>query len=116
MSVTIERQDPRVAGGAPERSLKQRMDALAEANRIRSARAQLKRDLKARRKTAEIVLLAPPELTRTMKVLDLLLAAPKYGRVKASHTLGKCAISPGKTLGALSDRQRRELVARMRRS
>ena len=34
---------------APERSLNQRMDALARANQIRVKRAQLKRDLKAGR-------------------------------------------------------------------
>lgn len=32
---------------APERSLNQRMDALARANTIRTKRAQLKRDLKS---------------------------------------------------------------------
>ena len=35
------------ASMAPERSLNQRMDALARANQIRIKRAQLKRDLKA---------------------------------------------------------------------
>jgi hypothetical protein len=48
-------------------------------------------------------------------VFDLLLAVPKYGRVKVNKILSQCRISPSKTLGGLSERQRRELVALMRR-
>jgi hypothetical protein len=48
-------------------------------------------------------------------VFDLLLAVPKYGRVKVNKILGTCKISPSKTVGGLSERQRRELVALMRR-
>lgn len=103
-------------GPAPERSLAQRMEALGKANDTRSRRAQLKRDIKARRKTAEFVILAPPDFVETMKVWDLLLAIPKQGRVKVNKILGQCQISPSKTVGGLSERQRRELVAPMQRA
>jgi hypothetical protein len=100
---------------APERSLVQRMEALQRANAVRSRRAKLKRDLKAGRQPIHELLLQPPEFLETAKVFDLLLAMPKYGRVKVNKILTQCRISPSKTIGGLSERQRRELVALMRR-
>ena len=99
----------------PERSLNQRMDALARANEVRSARAQLKRDLKAGRCSIHSLLLEPPEYLETAKVFDMLLAVPKYGRVKVNKMLLACRISPSKTIGGLSERQRSELVLLLRR-
>lgn len=100
---------------APERSLDQRMDALKRANDIRTARAQLKRDLKGGRTTIQDLLGNPPEYVMTAKVFDMLLAVPKYGRVKANRVLNQCRISPAKTIGGLSERQRKELVTLLRR-
>jgi len=100
---------------APERSLLQRMDALQRANDVRTRRAKLKRDLKAGRQPIHELLLEPPEYLETAKVFDLLLAVPKYGRVKVNKILSQCRISPSKTIGGLSQRQRAELVALMRR-
>lgn len=100
---------------APERSLNQRMDALARANLIRTERAQLKRDLKSGRLSIHALLLNPPEYVETAKVFDMLLAVPKYGRVKVNKILAHCRISPSKTIGGLSDRQRSELVSLLRR-
>ena len=93
----------------------QRMEALARANDIRTRRAQLKRDLKGGRQPIDELLLSPPAYLETAKVFDLLLAVPKYGRVKVNKILTQCKISPSKTVGGLSERQRRELVAFMRR-
>ena len=103
------------AGLAPERSLTQRMDALQRANEIRTRRAKLKRDLKAGRQQIHGLLLDPPEYVLTAKVFDLLLAVPKYGRVKVNRILTHCRISPSKTIGGLSERQRNELVSYLRR-
>jgi hypothetical protein len=100
---------------APERSLNQRMDALARANQIRTKRAQLKRDLKSGRLSIHTLLLNPPEYVETAKVFDMLLAVPKYGRVKVNKILAHCRISPSKTIGGLSERQRSELVSLLRR-
>ena len=94
----------------PERSLTQRMDALQKANEIRTRRAQLKRDLKGGRVSIHALLLDPPEYVETAKVFDMLLAVPKYGRVKVNKILAQCRISPSKTIGGLSERQRSELV------
>jgi len=105
----------RSPGAAPERSLTQRMDALKRANDVRTRRARLKRDLKAGRVHIRGLLLDPPDYLQTAKVFDLLLAVPKYGRVKANRILTQCRISPSKTLGGLSERQRNELVSYLRR-
>ncbi len=100
---------------APERSLVQRMEALQRANEIRTKRAQLKRELKAGQASIHELLLEPPEYLETAKVFDLLLAVPKYGRVKVNRILTQCRISPSKTIGGLSERQRGELVSYLRR-
>ena len=103
------------SGTAPERSLTQRMDALRRANEIRTERARLKRELKAGRVQVQGLLLDPPDYLLTAKVFDLLLAVPKYGRVKVNRVLTQCRISPSKTIGGLSQRQRHELVSYLRR-
>jgi hypothetical protein len=99
----------------PERSLTQRLDALERANEVRTKRAQLKRNLKAGRESIHTLLMDPPEYVETAKVFDMLLAVPKYGRVKVNKVLTQCRISPSKTIGGLSERQRDELVKLLRR-
>ena len=93
----------------------QRMEALQRANEIRTSRAQLKRDLKSGRASIHRLLLDPPEWVETAKVFDMLLAVPKYGRVKVNKVLVQCRISPSKTIGGLSERQRSELVSLLSR-
>ena len=99
---------------APARSLDQRMEALARANHIRVRRAQLKKDLKDGRVQIEAILLDPPDWVSTAKVFDMLMAVPKFGRVKAARFLNQCRISQAKTVAGLSDRQREELVSLFR--
>ena len=100
---------------APLRSLDQRMEALRRANEIRVRRAQLKKDLKAGTVQIEEVLRDPPEYGETAKVVDILMAVPKFGRVKAGRFLNQCRISQSKSVGGLSERQRSELVGLVRR-
>jgi len=94
----------------PQRSLDQRMDALRRANEIRSQRADLKKQLKSGELSVYALIDDPPDYVLTAKVFDMIVAAPKYGKVKATRLLNQCRISQGKTLGGLSDRQRQELV------
>ena len=100
---------------APIRSLDQRMEALKRANDIRVKRAQLKKDLKSGSVSIEQILGAPPEYVSTAKVFDMLMAVPKFGRVKAARFLTQCRISQSKTVGGLSERQRDELIALFKR-
>jgi len=86
------------------------MDALKRANDVRVKRAKLKKDLKDGRARIETILRNPPEFVETAKVIDILMAVPKFGRVKAARFLNTCRISQSKTVGGLSDRQRTELI------
>lgn len=103
------------AGLTPERSLTQRKEALKKANDIRTKRARVKREIKAGRVQITVLLLDPPDYLLTAKVADLLLVVPKYGRVKVNRALTHCRISPSKTIGGLSQRQRDELVSYLQR-
>lgn len=104
-----------IPAAVPERTHDQRMRALSRANGIRTRRAKLKRDLKAGKAKIETLLLDPPEYVMSAKAFDMILAVPKYGRVKANRILSQCRISPSKTIGGLSERQRAELVGQLRR-
>jgi hypothetical protein len=99
----------------PDRSPSQRLEALKLANAVRTERATLKRDLKAGRVRIETILLDPPECVHSAKVADIMLAVPRYGRVKVAKVLQRCRISPSKTVIGLSDRQRGELVDALHR-
>lgn len=98
----------------PERTLEQRAEALRRANEIRSLRGQIKRDLKARRATLVAVIADPPEWLLTMKVFDLLVAAPRFGPARASEVMNRTRTSPAKSIGGLTERQRTEIVERLR--
>lgn len=100
------------AGRAPFRSLEQRYHALERANAVRSYRADLKQEMKLGRRTIRQVLQdsATDEHLATMKVVDLLLATPMVGRVKAKKVLDKARISPSKTLAGMTERQREDLT------
>ena len=74
---------------APVRSLDQRMEALKRANDIRVKRAQLKKDLKSGEVSIDEILRDPPEYVSTAKVFDMLMAVPKFGRVKAARPRGR---------------------------
>lgn len=100
---------------APERSMAQRMEALQRGNEIRSSRKQLKRDMKHGLVPVFDVLAEPGPDVATMKVMDLLLATPKIGRVKANKLLSQARVSPSKTLAGMTERQRGELLVVMGR-
>lgn len=94
----------------PDRTLAQRFDALARANHIRLTRAQIKREVKRGERRIDGLLREPPEELESMKVFDLLMTAPKVGRVKANKMLMRTRIAPSKQVGGLSERQRGELL------
>jgi hypothetical protein len=100
---------------APVRSPDQRMEALKRANDIRVRRAKLKKDLKIGRARIDSILREPPDYVATAKVFDMLMAVPKFGRVKATRFLNQARISQSKTVGGLSDRQRAELIGLLSR-
>ena len=105
----------RPKASAPSRLGEQRLRALKQANEIRSARAQLKRDLASGRIELAQILARPPECAQRARVIDLLLLLPKIGPVKAERMLAQCRIAHSKTLAGLSDRQRVALSDLLRR-
>jgi hypothetical protein len=94
---------------APERTLAQRMEALANANRVRSVRSGWKRAVKAGEVDPYAQLLNPEPDFMSMMILDYLLAVPMVGRTKAKIILTRGQVSACKTLGGLTARQRGEV-------
>jgi hypothetical protein len=88
----------------------QQLHALAKANEVRVARAELKRGLASNRVTFASVVLTPPACAETATLSELLLALPGIGPVRSRRVLSRCKIPESKTLGRLSDRQRSELL------
>lgn len=84
----------------------QHMQALAHANRVRLARAALKRTI-ARGETdaAEVIRECPWE-TESMTLAELLTSQRRWGRTRARKFLLALALSENKRLGTLTQRQR----------
>lgn len=93
----------------PERSLDQRTEALQRANRVRLAQAALKRQTRSTADAAA-VLLDPPEHASSMRVEALLLSMQRWGASRVSKILTMARISPVKSIGGLTERQRKELA------
>jgi hypothetical protein len=101
---------PVATSHTPERTKQQRLEALSRANNIRSRRAELKEHLRLGEVDIREVLTDPPDFVHTAKVIDLLVAVPKMGPVRANRVLERCRVSPSKTVAGLTPRQRRELL------
>jgi len=107
------RGDPRggvAIAAVSTRSLERRVIALRQANQVRSRRAKLKQDLRAGKVRLEQILATGADYLASAEVFDLLVAVPKIGPVKAGRLLTVARISPSKTVGALSGRQRARLI------
>jgi hypothetical protein len=89
----------------------QHMRALARANQIRLARAQLKRRVATGEiDVADLIVCCPWE-AQSMAVADLLISQRRWGQTRCRKTLAQLPMSEQKTLGAMTDRQRRALAA-----
>lgn len=86
------------------------MIGLRQANHVRSVRAKLKRDLRAGEVRLEQILASRADYLASAEVFDLLVAVPKIGPVKAGRLLSVARISPSKTVGELTERQRARLL------
>ena len=90
------------------------MRALAQANRVRLARAELKRQVaEGETSVADIVLDCPWE-AESMPIADLLLSQHRWGRTRCRRFLASVPMSETKTVGSMTERQRRALSARLR--
>jgi hypothetical protein len=91
----------------------QRLEALVNANAVRTARATDKKLIKAGKKDPALIILNPPTQWQTAKVIDLLLAMPKVGQVKANKWLRMHQVPATKPIEDLSTRQRNSLHRHM---
>jgi hypothetical protein len=88
----------------------QRLRALERANEIRLARAELKRRIADGDISAAEVILSPPGAAMSWAIGDLLMSQRRWGTTRCRKFLLRNQINENKTIGALTDRQRRLLA------
>jgi hypothetical protein len=87
------------------------MRALARANQVRLARAQLKRRVAVEEiDVAEVILECPWE-AHSMAVCDLLMSQHRWGQTRCRRFLAQLPMSEKKTVGSMTERQRQTLAA-----
>jgi hypothetical protein len=91
----------------------QYMDALRRANEVRLARAQTRREVATGELSVGEVVLACPRELRTMTVFELLAAQRRWGSKRARDLLGEVGLPETKSLGTMTERQRRLVADRL---
>ena len=94
-------------------AMPQHMRALAEANRVRLARAALKRAIEAGGVDAADVVRELPWEVETMTVGELLRSQRRWGRSRARKFLSSLALNENRELGRLTLRQRSLLAGEL---
>ena len=89
----------------------QHLRALEYANRVRLARARLKRRIAAGEMSAAEVVLTCPWQAHTMSVSDLLMSQKRWGRARCRRLLVSLGVPENKQIGTLTERQRLALAA-----
>jgi hypothetical protein len=89
----------------------QYMRALERANQVRLARASLKRRIALGDLCVAAVILDCPWEAESMAVGDLLMSQRRWGQTRCRKFLAQLAMSEKKTIGSMTDRQRRTLAA-----
>lgn len=82
------------------------MQALARANRVRLARAELKRAIARGDTDASAVVRECPWETESMTLAELLTSQRRWGRTRARKFLLGVSLNENKRLGTLTERQR----------
>jgi len=96
---------------AAARQVPQHMQALARANRVRLARAELKRSIGRGDVAVADVIRDCPWETESMTLAELLTSQRRWGRTRARKLLQAVALSENKRLGTLTPRQRALLAS-----
>ena len=89
----------------------QHLRALEYANRVRLARARLKRRIAAGELAASEVILSCPWQAHTMRISDLLMSQKRWGRTRCRRLLLAHSVPENKEVGTLTERQRLALSA-----
>jgi hypothetical protein len=89
----------------------QHLQALEYANRVRLARARMKRRIAAGELPAAEVILSCPWQAHSMSISDLLMSQKRWGRARCRRLLVSLGVPENKQVGTLTERQRRALAA-----
>lgn len=92
----------------------QHLRALQQANRVRLARAELKRRVSTQATTVADVVLECPWEAESMDLSDLLMSQRRWGRARCRRVLLSLGLPENKQIGTLTDRQRRALALALR--
>ncbi|HTB50214.1 MAG TPA: hypothetical protein VK701_04490 [Solirubrobacteraceae bacterium] len=88
----------------------QHMRALERANKVRLARAELKRRVAGGEISVAEVILECPWEADSMAVSDLLMSQRRWGQTRCRKFLTQIPMSEQKTVGSMTERQRRTLA------
>lgn len=91
----------------------QHLRALQRANEVRLARAELKRRVSDGELTAAEVVLDSPWEAESMAIADLLMSQRRWGRTRCRRFLAQVPLSETKTIGSLTERQRRAVATQL---
>lgn len=89
----------------------QHMRALERANKVRLARAELKRRVASGEIGVAQVILDCPWEAQSMAVADLLMSQRRWGQTRCRKFLAQIPMSEQKTVGSMTERQRHTLAA-----
>jgi len=89
----------------------QHLQALEYANRVRLARADMKRRIAAQELSAAEVILTSPWQSESMSISDLLMSQKRWGRARCRRLLLWVGVPENKQIGTLTERQRRALAS-----
>ena len=98
------------ASTAAPAAVPQHLRALEHANRVRLARAALKRSIQAGNLQAEQIVRTCPWEAETMSVSELLRSHSRWGRTRTRKFLMPLALNENRQLGRLTQRQREALA------
>jgi hypothetical protein len=87
------------------------MRALERANKVRLARAELKRAVAVGEVDVAEVILDCPWEAESMAVADLLMSQRRWGQTRCRKFLSQVPMSEKKTVGSMTERQRNTLAA-----
>jgi hypothetical protein len=89
----------------------QHLRALEQANRVRLARADLKRRVAMQKTSVVEVILDCPWQAESMSISDLLMSQRRWGRARCRRLLVSLGIPENKQIGTFTQRQRDALAA-----
>lgn len=98
---------------SPATAQPQHMQALEHANRVRLARAALKRSVASGDTSAAEVIRDCPWQSESMTLAELLTSQRRWGRTRARKFLLGLAVSENKRLATLTQRQRQLVSAEL---